>query len=138
MFSLEFIEPLHVSWINEYRQTRFGKCLSDARKFIEKSSHELPKDFKNKRVAKRKRMFDYEGGDKTRVCQKSRNYDFFYIGKLKTEKGFAQKVVTNKNELYIPYKLEVVPYPLEPLNSPVKDKIDLTESVQIRLFEGIQ
>lgn len=41
-------------WIKEYRQTGFEKCLSDARQFIEKSSYDFPKDFKNKRVAKKK------------------------------------------------------------------------------------
>ncbi|GFT23737.1 hypothetical protein TNCV_3511941 [Trichonephila clavipes] len=51
------------SWIKEYRQTGFGKCFFDARKFIDESSYDLPKDFKNKRVAQKKRMFDYEGGD---------------------------------------------------------------------------
>ncbi|GFX30571.1 hypothetical protein TNCV_3462211 [Trichonephila clavipes] len=56
------IQPgLKFSWIQEYRQTGSGKCLSDARK---SSNYDFPKDFKNKRVAKKKRLFDYEGGDK--------------------------------------------------------------------------
>ncbi|GFS85804.1 hypothetical protein TNCV_2973471 [Trichonephila clavipes] len=53
----------HAFWIKDYRQTGFGKCFSDACMFIDKISYDLPKDFKNKRVAKKKRMFDYEGGD---------------------------------------------------------------------------
>ena len=52
--------------------------LSDARQFIEKSSYDLPKDFKNKRVAKKKRMFDYEGSDQPIQSPKSRyETDFF-------------------------------------------------------------
>lgn len=47
-------------WIIEYRQTGFEQCVSDGHQFIDKSSYDLPKDFKNKRVAKKKRMFDYE------------------------------------------------------------------------------
>ncbi|GFV05947.1 hypothetical protein TNCV_3142381 [Trichonephila clavipes] len=44
--------------------------LADVRKFIEKSSYDLP-DFKNKRVAKKKRMSDYEGDDQLMVSVKS-------------------------------------------------------------------
>ncbi|GFW73144.1 DUF4371 domain-containing protein [Trichonephila clavipes] len=66
------------SWIQEYRQTGFGKCLSDAGKFIEKSSYDLSKDFKNKRVVKKKRMFDYESGDQPIESVKSQyETDFF-------------------------------------------------------------
>ncbi|GFX93319.1 DUF4371 domain-containing protein [Trichonephila clavipes] len=66
------------SWIKEYRQIGFGKCLSDARKFIVKSSYDLLKDLKNKMEAKKKRMFDYEGGDKSIESAKSRyKTDFF-------------------------------------------------------------
>ncbi|XP_023215204.1 uncharacterized protein LOC111618017 [Centruroides sculpturatus] len=65
-------------WIKEYRQTGFEKCLSDARQFIENSSYELPKDFKNERVAKKKRMFDDEGSDQPIQSPKSRyETDFF-------------------------------------------------------------
>ncbi|GFW74492.1 DUF4371 domain-containing protein [Trichonephila clavipes] len=46
--------------------------LSNARKFIEKRSYDLPKDFKNKRIAKKKRMFDYEAGDQPIKPVKSR------------------------------------------------------------------
>ncbi|GFU65705.1 hypothetical protein TNCV_5058401 [Trichonephila clavipes] len=60
------------SWIKEYRQTGFGKCLSDASKFIEKSSYDLPIDFKHKRGAKKKRMFDYEDGNQPIEFVKSR------------------------------------------------------------------
>lgn len=48
-------------WITEFRKTGFEKCLSDAHQLIEKSSYDLPTDFKNKRVAKKKRMLEYEG-----------------------------------------------------------------------------
>lgn len=65
-------------WIKEYRQTGFEQCLSDARQFIEKSSYDLPKDFKNKRVAKKKTMFDYESSDEPIQSPKSRyETDFF-------------------------------------------------------------
>lgn len=41
-------------WIKEHRQNAFEKCLSDAQKFIEKICYDLPKDFKKKRVVKKK------------------------------------------------------------------------------------
>lgn len=42
------------------------------RQLIQKSSYGLPTDFKNKRVPKKKTMFDYEGKGKTyKVCLKA-------------------------------------------------------------------
>lgn len=59
------LEHLHTfcEWIKEYRETGFEKSLSDVRKFTERSCYDLPKEFRNKRVAKKKRMFDYESSD---------------------------------------------------------------------------
>lgn len=51
------LDHLHTfcDWVEEYRQTGFEQCLSDAREFIEKSSYDLPKEFKNKRIARKKK-----------------------------------------------------------------------------------
>ncbi|GFX34260.1 hypothetical protein TNCV_3226101 [Trichonephila clavipes] len=38
--------------------------------FCTPCGYDLPKDFKNKRVAKKERMFDYEGGDPPIICPK--------------------------------------------------------------------
>lgn len=68
------LKHLHTfcDWIKEYRQTGFEKCLSDAQQFIDRSCYDLPNEFKNKRVVKKKRVFDYEGEDQPIQCPKSR------------------------------------------------------------------
>lgn len=75
------LEHLHTfcEWIKEYRETGFEKSLSDVRKFTERSCYDLPKEFRNKRVAKKKRMFDYESSDEPIQSPKIRyQIDFFY------------------------------------------------------------
>lgn len=47
-------------WIKEYRQNGFKKCFFDARQFIEKSSYDLQKDVKSKRVTRRKTSISQE------------------------------------------------------------------------------
>ncbi|XP_056645830.1 uncharacterized protein LOC130451054 [Diorhabda sublineata] len=69
-------------WIKQYRKTGFKKCLSDARQFVEKSSYDLPKDFKNKRVAKKKRMFDYEGSDQPIETVRSNRYETEFLNTM--------------------------------------------------------
>ncbi|KAL4721540.1 hypothetical protein ACJJTC_001076 [Scirpophaga incertulas] len=75
------LEHLHTfcEWIKEYRETGFEKSLSDVRTFSERSSYDLPKEFRNKRVTKKKRMFDYESSDEPIQSPKIRyQTDFFY------------------------------------------------------------
>lgn len=48
------------NWIQEYRNTGFEKAVAQARLFVEKSSYEIPTQFKEKRIVRKKRMFGYE------------------------------------------------------------------------------
>ena len=56
------------TWIQELRDTRFEKSIADARLFIEKSAHEIKSQFKEKRIARKKRMFVYEHMDCLSLC----------------------------------------------------------------------
>ncbi|XP_050529651.1 uncharacterized protein LOC126899133 isoform X2 [Daktulosphaira vitifoliae] len=51
------------NWIQEYRDIGFNKSIIESRQFIEKSSYEIELNFKNKRIAKKKKMFSYEHTD---------------------------------------------------------------------------
>lgn len=51
------------SWIQEFRNTGFDNSVAQARLFVEKSTFEIETQFKEKRTARRKRMFDYEHTD---------------------------------------------------------------------------
>ncbi|GBP51838.1 Zinc finger MYM-type protein 1 [Eumeta japonica] len=61
------IDTLHsfCSWIREFRNTGFEKTIAGARLCIEKSSYEIATEFKEKRIAKKKRLFAYEHIDET-------------------------------------------------------------------------
>ena len=48
------------TWIQEFRDTGFEKSATDARLFVEKSAYEIESQFKEKRIARKKRMFGYE------------------------------------------------------------------------------
>ncbi|GFV07582.1 zinc finger MYM-type protein 1 [Trichonephila clavipes] len=48
------------SWIQEFRNTGFDNSVAQARLFVEKSSFEIESQFKEKRTARKKRMFGYE------------------------------------------------------------------------------
>ncbi|CAG9767674.1 unnamed protein product [Ceutorhynchus assimilis] len=48
------------NWIQEYRNTGFEEAVAKARLLVEKSSYEIPTQFKDKRIAREKRMFGYE------------------------------------------------------------------------------
>lgn len=74
------LEHLHTfcEWIKECGETGFEKSLSDVRQFTERSCYDLPKEFRNKRVARKKRMFDYESSDQPIQSPKIRyQTDFF-------------------------------------------------------------
>ncbi|KAF0749388.1 zinc finger MYM-type protein 5-like [Aphis craccivora] len=43
------------NWIQEYRDIGFNKSIIESRQFIEKSSYEIELNFKNKRIAKKKK-----------------------------------------------------------------------------------
>ncbi|GFS55125.1 zinc finger MYM-type protein 1 [Trichonephila clavipes] len=45
------------SWIQEFRNTGFDNSVAQARLFVEKSSFEIESQFKEKRTARKKRMF---------------------------------------------------------------------------------
>ncbi|GFU00547.1 zinc finger MYM-type protein 1 [Trichonephila clavipes] len=47
-------------WIQEFRNTGFDNSVAQARLFVEKSSFEIESQFKEKRSARKKRMFGYE------------------------------------------------------------------------------
>ncbi|GFX79960.1 zinc finger MYM-type protein 1 [Trichonephila clavipes] len=52
------------SWIQEFRNnTGFDTSVAQALLFVEKSSFEIESQFKEKRTARKKRMFDYEHTD---------------------------------------------------------------------------
>ncbi|GFX95947.1 zinc finger MYM-type protein 1 [Trichonephila clavipes] len=48
------------SWIQEFRNTGFDNSVAQARLFVEKSTFEIESQFKEKRTARKKRMFGYE------------------------------------------------------------------------------
>ncbi|GFY02961.1 zinc finger MYM-type protein 1 [Trichonephila clavipes] len=48
------------SWIQEFRNTGFDNSVAQARLFVEKSSFEIESEFKERRTARKKRMFGYE------------------------------------------------------------------------------
>jgi len=50
-------------WIHKFRETGFDECTAKAYEFIEKSSYEITTTFKEKRVRKKKKMFNYEAED---------------------------------------------------------------------------
>ncbi|CAH0547209.1 unnamed protein product [Brassicogethes aeneus] len=50
-------------WIHKFRETGFNECTAKAYKFIETSSCEIPMTFKEKRIRKKKKMFNYEAVD---------------------------------------------------------------------------
>ncbi|GFX98578.1 zinc finger MYM-type protein 1 [Trichonephila clavipes] len=60
MFSFEFIVAMHVCWIQEFRNTGFDNSVAQARLFVEKNTFEIKSQFKEKRTARKKRMFGYE------------------------------------------------------------------------------
>ncbi|KAL4713148.1 hypothetical protein ACJJTC_018793 [Scirpophaga incertulas] len=93
------LEHLHTfcEWIKEYRETGFEKSLSDVRTFSERSSYDLPKEFRNKRVAKKKRMFDYESSDEPIQSPKIRyQTDFFY--------AMIDSIITNMELRFTSFK----------------------------------
>ena len=51
------------TWIQEFRDNGFEKSVADARLFVEKSAYEIESQFKEKRTARKKRMFGYEHMD---------------------------------------------------------------------------
>ncbi|GFU83061.1 zinc finger MYM-type protein 1 [Trichonephila clavipes] len=48
------------SWIQEFRNTGFDNSVAQGQLFVEKSTFEIESQFKEKRTAKKKRMFGYE------------------------------------------------------------------------------
>ncbi|GFW35835.1 zinc finger MYM-type protein 1 [Trichonephila clavipes] len=48
------------SWIQEFRNTGFDNSVAQARLFVEKNTFEIESQFKEKRTARKKRIFDYE------------------------------------------------------------------------------
>ncbi|GFV84582.1 zinc finger MYM-type protein 1 [Trichonephila clavipes] len=55
------LKPLsETRWIQEFRNTGFDNSVAQTRLFVEKSSFEIESQFKEKRTARKKRMFSYE------------------------------------------------------------------------------
>lgn len=65
-------------WIHKFRETGFNECTAKAYEFIEKSSCVITTTFKEKRVRKKKKMFNYESVDDPIASAESRfRIDFF-------------------------------------------------------------
>ncbi|XP_071051124.1 uncharacterized protein [Onthophagus taurus] len=65
-------------WIQEYRSTGFDVSVAEARSFVEKSNYEIASQFQERRVARKKKMFDYEGIDEPVQSAETRfRIDFF-------------------------------------------------------------
>ncbi|XP_060860667.1 uncharacterized protein LOC132938028 [Metopolophium dirhodum] len=85
MLTFEFIVAIHVWYeillrVNniKYRDIGFNKSIIESRQFIEKSSYEIELNFKNKRIAKKKKMFSYEHTDEPiENGEKKFRVDFF-------------------------------------------------------------
>jgi hypothetical protein len=52
------------AWLQQYYSTGFETALKKAREFAENSNYNIPFAFKEERTIHRKRIFDYENGDK--------------------------------------------------------------------------